>query len=46
MFLPPVPTLRWKKGTEKLDPVSCAHAVVEKRIQELFAHLRNEPRYS
>ena len=28
-FLSPVPTLWRKKGTEKLAPISCAHAVAE-----------------
>ena len=29
MFLSPVPTLRRKNGTEKLVPISCAHAKAE-----------------
>jgi hypothetical protein len=29
LILSPVPTLRRKKGTEKLDPISCAHAEAE-----------------
>ena len=31
MILSPVPTLRQKKGTEKLDSISCAHVDVYKR---------------
>ena len=34
-FLSPVPTLRRKKGTEKLAPVSCAHAGRKKGTEEL-----------
>ena len=37
MPLSPVPTLRQKKGTEKLAPISCAHVEAEERIQELLA---------
>jgi len=34
LILSPVPTLRQKKGTEKLDPVSCAHAEAEEGHRE------------
>ena len=44
-----MPTLRQKKGTEKLVPISCAHAEAEEGAQagvpHLLAVLRNEPRY-
>ena len=36
MFLSPVPTLRRKKGTEKLDPISCAHVEAEEGAQAEF----------
>ena len=45
--LSPVPTLRRKKGTEKLAPVTCAHVAAEKWAQAEFvlstAPLRYEP---
>ena len=34
MILSPVPTLRRKKGTEKLAPVTCAHAAAEEGHRE------------
>ncbi len=34
MILSPVPTLRRKKGTEKLAPVTCAHAATEEGHRE------------
>ena len=34
MFLSSVPTLRRKKGTEKLVPVTCAHAEEEEGYRE------------
>ena len=34
LLLSPVPTLRWKKGTEKLAPVSCAHVEAEEGYRE------------
>uniref|UniRef100_UPI003FEF8B23 hypothetical protein n=1 Tax=Waltera intestinalis TaxID=2606635 RepID=UPI003FEF8B23 len=34
MLLSPVPTLRRKKGTEKLAPVTCAHAATEEGHRE------------
>ena len=34
MFLSPVPTLMRKKGTEKLDPISCAHVEAEEGYRE------------
>ena len=47
MFLSPVPTLRRKKGTEKLDPISCAHTEAEEWAQaelvQSTATLRYEP---
>ena len=47
MILSPVPTLRRKKGTEELDPITCAHAEAEEWAQaELVrstATLRYEP---
>ena len=33
MLLSSVPTLRRKKGTEKLAPISCAHAEAEEGAQ-------------
>ena len=46
MFLSPVPTLRRKKGTEKLDPISCAHAEAEEGYREFVpatcAHVEAE----
>ena len=36
MILSPVPTLRRKKGTEKLDPISCAHVEAEEGAQAEF----------
>ena len=35
--LSPVPTLRRKKGTEKLAPVICAHAAAEEGYKRAFA---------
>ena len=47
LFLSPVPTLRRKKGTEKLDPISCAHTEAEEWAQaelvQSTATLRYEP---
>ena len=47
LILSPVPTLRRKKGTEKLAPVTCAHAAAEEWAQAEFvlstAPLRYEP---
>ena len=47
LFLSPVPTLRRKKGTEKLVPISCAHVVAEEGHGRAFvrstAALRYEP---
>ena len=47
MILSPVPTLRRKKGTEKLDPISCAHAEAKEWVQaelvQSTAPLRYEP---
>ena len=47
MILSLVPTLRRKKGTEKLNPISCAHAEAKEWVQaELVrstAILRYEP---
>ena len=47
LFLSPVPTLRRKKGTEKLAPVTCAHAAAEEGAQAEFVlsttPLRYEP---
>ena len=40
MILSPVPTLWRKKGTEKLDPITCAHTVAEERHRRAFASLR------
>ena len=40
MFLSPVPTLRRKKGTEKLDPISCAHAEAEEGYRRNLSCLR------
>ena len=34
LFLSSVPTLRRNKGTEKLDPISCAHAEVGEGYRE------------
>ena len=34
LFLSPVPTLRRKKGTEELVPISCAHAEAEEGYRE------------
>ena len=34
LILSPVPTLRRKKGTEKLAPVTCAHAATEEGHRE------------
>ena len=33
LLLSPVPTLRWKKGTEELAPVSCTHIEAEEGAQ-------------
>ena len=33
LLLSPVPTLRRKKGTEKLAPISCAHVEAEEWAQ-------------
>ena len=47
MFLSPVPTLRRKKGTEELVPISCAHTEAEEGAQaelvQSTATLRYEP---
>ena len=40
MFLSPVPTLRRKKGTEKLDPISCAHVEAEEGYRRNLSCLR------
>ena len=37
LILSPVPTLRRKKGTEKLAPVTCAHAAAEEGYKRAFA---------
>ena len=47
MLLSPVPTLRRKKGTEKLDPISCAHTEAKEWAQAELVRstvaLRYEP---
>ena len=49
MILSPVPTLRQKKGTEKLDPISCAHVEAEEGYREFVpatcAHAEAEEGY-
>ena len=39
LFLSPVPTLRRKKGTEELVPISCAHAEAEEGYREAWSYL-------
>ena len=39
MLLSSVPTLRQKKGTEKLAPVICAHAEAEEGHREACSYL-------
>ena len=39
MFLSPVPTLRRKKGTEKLAPISCAQVEAEEGYREACSYL-------
>ena len=39
LILSPVPTLRRKKGTEKLDPISCAHTEAKEGYREAWSYL-------
>ena len=41
LFLSPVPTLRQKKGTEKLAPIICAHVEAEKGTPWAFCVLKS-----
>ena len=45
MILSPVPTLRQKKGTEKLDPISCAHTEAKEWAQAELAWFTTALRY-